>query len=394
VCSAQDTCDALGACQPNHAAEGAACGNPGTGACDRPDTCDGSGNCLPRTVANATPCNDDSFCTVGDACQGGTCAPTGNRNCGNGLACNEGADACQCVGCLVNGQCFATGVANPANSCQICDPFRSATSFSAGADPFCGSCPRRWGAAVPVMGANAAENDFQPTMTSDLLRICFASGRPGGAGATDIWCASRSSATAAFSVPVNQTSVNATSNDREPSLSGDGQELFFTSNRAGGAGGFDLYRAPFVPAAGAFGTPEPLSGLNTDLSELGPDVAKDGLTLYYYATAGGPGPDIFAATRASRNSGFGPGVAVAGLATTGGEREPGSCPDQSFMTFCADIDGAFVLSGAERLPGGGFGPQSLLEVGLPGCGPTVLSDGSLLFHGGAPDGLYVAAPLR
>lgn len=354
-------------------------------------------------VAGGGLCVADAGCQCNDEVQSCDLLPP----CDGGPECGSVGS---CTGCLIGGECIAADTANPRNACQVCDPPRDPSEWSSAdgascddgafcTDDFCGSCPRSWGVAVPVQGVDSAESDFQGTMTADLLRICFASGRPGGVGGTDLWCASRNSPSAPFGSAVNQTSVNATSNDREPTLSGDGQELIFTSNRAGGAGGFDLYRAQFVPAAGAFGTPEPLSGINTTLSELGPDLAKDGLALYYYATASTPGgPDIFVATRASRNGSFGPGVAVTGLATTVGEREPGPCPDQSFMTFCADIDGAFVLSGAARLPGGGFGPQSRLEVGLPpgmgGCGPTVLSDGSLLIHSGPPDGLYIAPPLR
>lgn len=139
VCSEQDTCSAQGQCQPNHAADGAACGNPARSACDGPDSCDGRGNCLPRIAANSTSCDDGRFCSVGDACQGGVCSATGNRNCGEGLACNENADQCQCQGCVVGGNCFAAGALNGNNPCQICDPARSTVSFSGNTGARCGS---------------------------------------------------------------------------------------------------------------------------------------------------------------------------------------------------------------------------------------------------------------
>lgn len=139
VCSAQDTCDAQGQCQPNHSPEGTACGNAAVSPCDGPDTCDGRGSCQPRIAANAASCSDGRFCTVGDACQGGVCSPTGNRNCGDGLACNENADQCQCQGCVVGGNCFAAGALNGNNPCQICDPARSTTSFSGNTGSRCGS---------------------------------------------------------------------------------------------------------------------------------------------------------------------------------------------------------------------------------------------------------------
>lgn len=141
ACSLQDTCDAAGVCQPNHAPVETACGNATANACDQPDACDGAGNCLTRTAPNASPCDDGSFCTVGDQCQGGQCVAIGNRNCGAGLACNEAADQCQCQGCVVGTQCFAAGAINNANSCDVCDPARSATAFSANVGASCGAGP-------------------------------------------------------------------------------------------------------------------------------------------------------------------------------------------------------------------------------------------------------------
>ena len=64
-CSGQDTCDAVGACVPNHFAEGASCGNGAASACDLADACDGRGTSLPRLVANSTACNDGQFCESG-----------------------------------------------------------------------------------------------------------------------------------------------------------------------------------------------------------------------------------------------------------------------------------------------------------------------------------------
>jgi hypothetical protein len=379
------------------------CGPAGTCAgclildeCVAPDTADPTNPCQvcdpardPSAWSNAdgATCDDGAFCTEGDVCQTGTCSGT-PRVCDDGVGCNGiatcdeatrgvppraiamrrqlavrrgqrlGADACQCVGCLVNGQCFATGVANPANSCQICDPFRSATSFSAGADPFCGSCPRRWGNAIAVPGVNSPEADSQATMTADQLRLCFLSGRAGGLGGQDIWCAARASSSAAFDAPVNQASVNSPSNESNPTLSADGLELIFSSNRPGGAGAGDIYRSSLVQAAGAFGAPEPISNINTELSELGASLLPDGLTLYFHASVDGTpeGLNIFVTTRASRNAPFNAAVAVTGLATSAAEREAGPCPDQSFMTFCTNTEPPFTLVGASRLPGGGSAP--------------------------------------
>jgi len=141
ACSAQDTCDAQGRCQPNHLPAGSFCGNPASSSCDQADACDGSGNCQQRISANGTPCDDGAFCTTGDQCQGGLCVASGQVNCGANRSCNEAADQCQCQGCQIGATCFANGARNPSNACQVCDPNRSTTAFSVNVGGACGSGP-------------------------------------------------------------------------------------------------------------------------------------------------------------------------------------------------------------------------------------------------------------
>ncbi len=170
TCSAQDTCDANGACLPNHALEGAPCGNNAATACDLADSCDGRGACLPRLVGNGTACNDNQFCTVADECRGGACTGTGNRNCGAGSSCNETADRCDCQGCLVGGNCFAAGALNGNNACQICDPARNRSAFSANVNARCGSGPTECSAQDTCnnQGQCAANHLPPPTACSSV----------------------------------------------------------------------------------------------------------------------------------------------------------------------------------------------------------------------------------
>lgn len=94
-CSAQDTCNAQGQCQPNHFELGTPCGSPVSTQCDAADTCDGNGICLARVAAANSPCDDGQFCSVGDRCQGGQCLAGGARDCGQSATCDEAANACR-----------------------------------------------------------------------------------------------------------------------------------------------------------------------------------------------------------------------------------------------------------------------------------------------------------
>ena len=68
---------------------------------------------------------------------------------------------------------------------------------------------------------------------------------------TDLWTATRATVDAPWSTPVNLgPTVNTSAGDQHPYLSADATTLFFTSSRAGGSGGFDLWmttRAQIFP---------------------------------------------------------------------------------------------------------------------------------------------------
>ncbi len=133
-----------GVCQPGpDAPSGTPCGNPVNTLCTDPDTCDGLGSCLPRDAANGTSCNDGAFCTTNDRCQSGLCDPGGPTNCDDGRpctadSCNEGTNSCdnilQAGNCLIDGICRLSGVVNPANACEECNPVLSLNGWSARMD--------------------------------------------------------------------------------------------------------------------------------------------------------------------------------------------------------------------------------------------------------------------
>jgi hypothetical protein len=84
--------------------------------------------------------------------------------------------------------------------------------------------------------------DTRTAIRHDGLEIFFTSNRPGGRGSGDLWVATRATTLDAWSAPVNVgPSVNTSAFEGAPALSSDGETLFFYSNRAGGAGGNDLY---------------------------------------------------------------------------------------------------------------------------------------------------------
>lgn len=96
-----------------------------------------------------------------------------------------------------------------------------------------------------VAELSSAANELRPSIRFDGREIFVSSDRtdrPGSMGAQDIWVSTRRSNADAWSLPVNLgPSINTAFAEQQPALSDDGTMLFFASNRPGGSGAADLY---------------------------------------------------------------------------------------------------------------------------------------------------------
>ncbi|MFL5500855.1 MAG: hypothetical protein ACJ79Q_06430 [Gemmatimonadaceae bacterium] len=100
---------------------------------------------------------------------------------------------------------------------------------------------------VPELNVVAA-NDQHVTMRKDGREMFFSSNRAGGSGGFDIYTSTRRSVHEPWSAPVNLgASINTANGDMQPSLTANGRTLIFTSDRAGGSGGFDLWMSTRSP---------------------------------------------------------------------------------------------------------------------------------------------------
>lgn len=101
----------------------------------------------------------------------------------------------------------------------------------------------QWGpienAGINVNSAKAW--DSQPSISADGQYLYFASNREGGMGGTDIWRCHRLP-NGDWSRPENLgPSVNTSGNEKCPFLHADGHTLYFSSNGWQGFGGYDMY---------------------------------------------------------------------------------------------------------------------------------------------------------
>jgi serine/threonine protein kinase/Tol biopolymer transport system component len=91
--------------------------------------------------------------------------------------------------------------------------------------------------------------DGGPFISADSLTLFFTSvARPAGLGGDDIWMTRRATDSESWCTPVNLgPPINSPFNDGYLSLSANGSTLYFSSDRSGGSGGYDLWQAEVHP---------------------------------------------------------------------------------------------------------------------------------------------------
>lgn len=99
-----------------------------------------------------------------------------------------------------------------------------------------------FGPPVLVSELNSPLSDAGASVRFDGLEVFFFSRRTGGVGNSDLWTATRDSASHPWSTPVNLGAlVNSVDLDFDPHIDSSRGALYFTSTRVGGFGGQDLY---------------------------------------------------------------------------------------------------------------------------------------------------------
>lgn len=98
------------------------------------------------------------------------------------------------------------------------------------------SAPVNFGAPI-----NTQYIEHNPFLTKDGLSLYFTSNRPGGYGNWDLWVSHRATLDSPWDVPENVgPNVNTSSLEAAPYISRDGHSLYFESDRAGGSGSIDM----------------------------------------------------------------------------------------------------------------------------------------------------------
>jgi outer membrane protein OmpA-like peptidoglycan-associated protein len=156
--------------------------------------------------------------------------------------------------------------------------------------------PQGWSPAQNIgPSINSEHWESQPSISPDGQELYFVSNRPGGQGKMDIW-KSTLTASGSFGSPVNLgRTINTPFDEMSPFVHMDNQTLYFASKGHPGMGDFDLFLSRRANAVEAWEKPENLGyPINTYEVENSLIVASDGQTAYFASDKSGYGQeDIF-----------------------------------------------------------------------------------------------------
>lgn len=203
--------------------------------------------------------------------------------------------------------------------------------------------------AATAISQNSAALDGTPTESANGLRLYFYSERAGSLGGRDLMVATRSSLAEEFAAPVFLSTVNSQEVDQSPTVSGDELRLIFASLRPDGAGASDLWLSERATPGEEFGAPVNLTELNTAFTESGPSLARDELTLFFVSNRpDSQGHDIWMATRTERSTSFEAPTRVLELSMAAEELDTSLSADGRELVFSSNVDGEHELWRAVR----------------------------------------------
>ena len=210
-----------------------------------------------------------------------------------------------------------------------------------------------WSAPVNLGPAiNSAFSDQGPAISKNGLSLYFTSNRPGGLGGFDMYVSQRASVDDPWSAPMNLgPALNTTSDEGNAAFSRDGRLLFFQSKRLPSFGGIDIWVAQRDNPHDDFGWQPAVNlgpPINSAFDDQGPYYFEDDVrgTRQLYFASGRPGlagNDIYVSEQMADDS-FGPAMLVTELSSLLNESDPSIRHDGLEIFFQSNRTGSIGLS--------------------------------------------------
>lgn len=151
-----------------------------------------------------------------------------------------------------------------------------------------------WGAPTVVAELSSAVHDACPATSASQLQLVMTSFRKPPLTWSDIYVSTRTAPTMAWGTPVELDAINTPADDRSPFLTADARSLYLDRTVSGASS--DLFVATRPSATAAFPAAVPISELNTSGAEEDPWVSPDGRHIVFWSDRGATG-QLWEATR-------------------------------------------------------------------------------------------------
>jgi hypothetical protein len=151
--------------------------------------------------------------------------------------------------------------------------------------------PDTFSMPTPIAAINTADDETQSFMPLDRDELYFQSPRTGGG---DVYVSKRNGTS--FSSPAPVAGIASSSDEGDPVVTPDGLTIYFRSDRAATLGGYNIYVATRTEVTDAFSNVELVPNVNTDADEGPSWISPDDCRLYLSSDVAGSN-DIYVATR-------------------------------------------------------------------------------------------------
>lgn len=232
---------------------------------------------------------------------------------------------------------------------------------STGDSASCVGSEQAFGPPAQVTGIASTATEDRAWLSPDELTMYFSSDRKGGLGGFDVWVAHRELREAAFATVMLVDGANDAADQRFPALTADGLTLY-TGDQAGTG---DIYVATRDDAAAAFGASELMAVVNAPELDGQPWVSAGGETMYFNSARAGT-QDIYRTTRMPDGS-YGMPEEVGELSGPSADLSPVLSSDGLTVLLQSDRPGGVgsydVWIASRSTTDDGFGtPENLAEV--------------------------------
>lgn len=195
---------------------------------------------------------------------------------------------------------------------------------------------------TPVLVSEVSDplTDDDPTITGDGLELYFASERGGAAtGYADIYVTTRATTFSSWSAPVPVVELNSTDEDQSPGITLDGLTLYFSSRRptsmiAGGSSNTWIATRP--DRTTPWSAPQLVLEVSSTMEEFEPQPDATNTSLVFYRQVGSTDRDLFIANRENTTLPWDAPAPMADVNTTAIERSPFLWGDKQAIWFSSD----------------------------------------------------------